>query len=205
MAKNDNLERSARNYNAHFTRANLFVGLANNTEQGLSNTLFLIATIFLGLTSPLVSDVQSLSEGHKVILFISWVFTIVSILAGLIQIAINLKFFEWHFKLSNKQESIWSEMPSTNQEFDEAVKKSDAEMAESPIQTTFIPLTVQAVTMVIAIILAMTVGGLALFKADSSCVTQTHNMRHMIGEDSNKAHYTPRAQSKGYYEIRRCR
>ena len=204
MAKNDNLERSAKNYNAHFTRANLFVGLANNTEQGLSNTLFLIATIFLGLTSPLVSDVQSLSEGHKVILFISWVFTIVSILAGLIQIAFNLKFFEWHFKLSNKQESIWAEMPSTDQEFDETVKKSDAEMAESPIQTTFIPLTIQAVTMVIAIILAMTVGGLALFKADSSCMTQTYDERHIIKKEIRNGYHPQNGQSRGYNEIRRC-
>ncbi len=164
MAKNKNLNDIAiRNHNTHFTRANLYVELANQTEQGLSNTLFLIATIFLGITSPLVSDVQGLAEGQKTILFMSWMLTAISILSGLVQIAINLDFFAKAFKLSNEQETIWANMPEDDKEFDLAVEKSDKKVDESKLQSTLIPLGIQATTMTFAIVLAIIVGGLTLF------------------------------------------
>lgn len=204
--KNDYTKHSATNYNAHFTRANLFVEMANKTEQGLSNSLFLIATIFLGLTSPLVSDIQQLPEGLKVILFFSWVLTIISILAGLEQIRRNLKFFEERFKLSNEHEATWAEMPSDETTFRNAVTTTDKKEVESAVQTTFIPLATQAITMVVAITLAVIVGGLALFRTNSSCdTTQTVREHHMIEVDSHKGYNTPKIQPREYYEIRRRR
>lgn len=202
--KNDYTKHSSTNYNAHFTRANLFVEMANKTEQGLSNSLFLIATIFLGLTSPLVSDIQQLPEGLKVVLFFSWVLTVISILAGLEQIRKNLKFFEERFKLSNEHEAVWAEMPSDEATFKKAIEATDKKEAKSEVQTTFAPLAVQAITMVAAIILAVIVGGLALFKTDSNRMTQTYDGRHIIKNEARKDYCPQKGQSRGYYEIRRC-
>lgn len=163
MAKNHNRERAQRNHQSHFTRANLYVELANKTEQGLSNTLFLVATVFLGLTSPLVSDMQGLAEGLKVVLFISWVLTVTSIIAGLIQTVVNLNFFAKAFKLSNEQEGIWANMPEDEEEYDKIAAISDKKVDETELQSTLMPLGVQATCMVLAILLAMIVGGFALF------------------------------------------
>ncbi len=175
VAKNSNSERADRNHQSHFARANLYVGLANQTEQGLSNTLFLVATIFLGITSPLVSNIQSLAEGLKAVMFISWVFTITSIVAGLVQILVNLNFFAKAFKLSNEQEGIWANMPDDKKEYDRMVELSDKKVEETELQSSLIPLGVQTCCMVVAILLAMVVGGFALFTDDSNPKTRSLN------------------------------
>jgi hypothetical protein len=195
--KTNNLERSIRNYNAHFTRANLFVELANKTEQGLSNTLFLIATIFLGLTSPLVSDVQSLSEGLKVILFMSWILTVFSIMAGLWQIILNLQFLSSHFRASNEREAIWAEMPVEDGDFRKAVTLSDGIDRIQNQQTPFSALKGQAAFMIAAICLAIVVGGFALFQNNND---NQPNNKHEYSRDR-----VSKCFPKNKYYIEECR
>ena len=163
MAKSDNKERSIRNYNAHFTRTNLFVELANNTQQNLMNTLFLVATIFLGLTSPLVSDVQSLPGSLRLILFLSWILTILSIFSGLIQVIFDMLFLKDSFISSSKREGIWKDIPEEDGEFDTAIEQSNKIAKLHKVQSTFIPLILQAVFISIAMVLAIIVGGGVLF------------------------------------------
>ncbi len=106
---------------------------------------------------------QGLAEGLKVVLFISWVLTVTSIIAGLIQTVVNLNFFAKAFKLSNEQEGIWANMPEDEEEYDKIAAISDKKVDETELQSTLMPLGVQATCMVLAILLAMIVGGFALF------------------------------------------
>lgn len=167
MSKGDYLERSIRNKAGHFTRANIFVEFANNSEQNLSNTLFLIATIFLGLSSPLVSDIEIISGFAKGILFFSWVLTIFSIFFGLWQLLINIRFFEKSYKLFNKLEDLWSALPSKFVEYNKTLEKSEKLYKDYEFQTTFRPLILQAGCMIVAIILAVIVGVLSLLKSSA--------------------------------------
>jgi len=162
MTNSTYFEKSIRNKSAYFDRANLFVELANSTEQHLTNNLILVATVFLGLSSPLVSNLSNLPSVGRTLLFISWAFTIISILFGFGQIYINIKFFEKSFKFQNRLEGIWSKLPSTQPEYNSVLRVSKELAKDNDTQSTFMPLILQALSMVLAIALAVTVGIIVL-------------------------------------------
>jgi len=155
---NEWISRGDGNKRYYFERANLWVTQANETERNISNTLILIGTIFLGISSPLVSDLKSLNESYKIALFVSWVFSIFSIICGLAQFYTNLKFFEKIAKGDNDNEGLWSEVTYTQTDYDRIRAKSDEINRNIVLTTPYKALKLQAVGLMIAIILAVLVG-----------------------------------------------
>lgn len=155
---NNFLEKSIRNKFAHFTRANIFVEATNSTEQHLINNLILVATIFLGLTSPFISDLSVLSQTSRSLLFVSWMLTILSIIFGLYQVYTNIKFLRDAYRLDNKLESIWSSLPQTQSNYNTAMNVSREIQKDNKNQSSFIGLITQAMCLIIAMLITTIIG-----------------------------------------------
>lgn len=163
----DWVSRGVRNKEHFFARAGMWVTEANETERHLSNTLIAVGTVFIGITSPLVSDLQQLSEGQKVVIFFSWVLAVASIVFGLIQVFGNMRFFADNGKIDNDQEGLWSEITFTKEQYQEINKKSKNLSKKMKVQSSFTFLYLQIGSLLVAILLAMLIGSLVFFTGSS--------------------------------------
>lgn len=193
----DWVSRGVRNKEHFFTRAGMWITEANETERHLSNILILVGTVFIGITSPLVSDLQSLSEGQKVVLLFSWVLAIFSILFGIAQLFINMKFFADNGKVDNEQESVWSEITYTKEQYQEVNKKSKSLSKKIGIQSSFTFLYLQIGSLFGAILLAILIGSLVFFTGSknhtSSNSEKTNCMKVAAGQTNCRFRHSPRS------------
>lgn len=169
---NDHLKPEAEFYEVlrrivkeqHFIRANYWAQEANSTETGLRNLLFTLAVFLFTFTSPIFLDPKKLSIEPKFIFFISWLFLIASIIAGLFHTKIVIDFFSKSAKNSNFREKIFSEqIPWEKSDYDEAVKRS-LELNRELTDPSVISLVFQLALLFIGFIYILSGASLILFK-----------------------------------------
>lgn len=90
----------------HFTRTNLVTEEINKIESGLRNLLFTLAIFLFTFTSPIFIESKGLPEIVKLLLFLSWIFLFSSMIFGLIQIVIDIKFLSKSGEIENKAEKL---------------------------------------------------------------------------------------------------
>lgn len=170
---------SLHNRVSNAERTDIFVTTANQTQASLINALMLIAIVFLGATSPFISDLQSLSLGQKIFIFIGWTLTILSAISGFMQIIIDLKFFEKASQLFSNIEQIWSELPDNEKEYSTALDKTREEGEKVVVKSSMVFVYLQGSLLLIALIIFVVIGGVSLFsnKNQGKCVTTTSQPR----------------------------
>lgn len=170
---------SLHNRIANAERTDIFITTTNKTQASLINSLLLISIAFLGATSPFISDLQSLSIGQKIFIFIGWTLTILSAISGFIQIIVDMKFFEKTSRVFSNIEEIWSELPGDAKEYNVALDKTREEGEKIAVNSPMIFLYLQGVLILIALIIFVVIGGVSLFsnKNQKECGTNNSQAR----------------------------
>lgn len=92
----------------HFTRANLWNEEVNKTEVGLRSLLFSLAVFLFTFTSPIFLEIKDLSQDKKLLFFLAWVLLISSLIAGLIQIVLDIRYLFKGAERESRGERMWS-------------------------------------------------------------------------------------------------
>lgn len=154
---------SLHNRIANSERTDIFVSTTNTTQASLINALLLIAIVFLGATSPFISDLQTLSIGQKIFIFIGWTLTIFSAICGFVQIIIDMKFFEKTSEVFSNIEQVWSELPGDEKEYSTALDKTREEGEKIAVKSSMLFVYLQGVLLLTALIIFVVIGGVSLF------------------------------------------
>jgi len=173
MAKKDN-NKKARIRNKEFAarRADMWVKEANNKLNELSRLFLTLVTLVFTLSLPIISNPANLDITGKVLLMFSWFSSLLSLAFGIYNIWIDAKFFEKLKNVENKSERIWSE---TNGDYGEMFGKDRENRANLPMSTSFIPLILQLIFLVISMLLLTTIGIRLLFVTNPSRQPCSHS------------------------------
>ncbi|MBU4209973.1 hypothetical protein KKC08_02800 [Patescibacteria group bacterium] len=147
----------------HFTRTNLVTEEINKIESGLRNLLFTLAIFLFTFTSPIFIESKGLPEIVKLLLFLSWIFLFSSMIFGLIQIVIDIKFLSKSGEIENKAEKLWSTAFIGFDEYEKRAKEGEELFEDFDTHSPYIPLIQQVVFLLIAFLLIMSGASLLLF------------------------------------------
>lgn len=156
----ENLRRL--NKQAYANRADQYQAEANKSEAGLRNLFFTMAMGVITLSSPIffggIQTTQYLDSIVKTLITISLISLFTSILFGLIDFVVTIKFFERWANNKNEGERIWSmyALPSFGkfQEMGDIANKTLLQSEHTPTWA----LTLQATFVLIGFILLLTTG-----------------------------------------------
>ncbi|OGH16755.1 MAG: hypothetical protein A3C30_00230 [Candidatus Levybacteria bacterium RIFCSPHIGHO2_02_FULL_40_18] len=147
----------------HFIRANLYNEEVNKTEAAFRNLLFTFAIFLFTFTSPLFIEIKTLSEAERILLFLSWIFLLVSLLSGIVQIAIDIKYFFNGAERESKGEKLWSKAFISFDEYNETVKEDSKLYADFSPHSGLYALILQLAFLMLAFVLILSVASLLLF------------------------------------------
>lgn len=156
------------NRERHFTRANLYNDSANHTQEGLRNLLVTIAVLLFTFTSPILTNKfgdSSISLVVKTLLVISWATSFFSVVLGLIQVAVDVKFQLGSARRESEAERIWSKSLMTYGEYTKATDEASKlyGLGFSDISNSA-PLVLQVGFLLFSFTLSIIAAGLVLFK-----------------------------------------
>lgn len=157
MAQEDKIARnkdSAQRAALHWNK------LANERLFDLHKQLLGLATLLLPLTASIVIvDSVKLLEVEKTLLLLGWAFLGISIIAGLIQLIIEAKYFNYLSNDSSCREEIWSSERSI-----EDMQKETKALGRTNPSSTLIPLSIQTFSIFIGLSLIMIVATFLLLR-----------------------------------------
>lgn len=107
----------------HFTRANLWNEEVNKTEAGLRSLLFSLAVFLFTFTSPTFVEVKDLSQSEKLLFFLARVLLIFSLIAGLIQIVLDIRYVFKGAERESKGKRMWSKAFIDYDEYNQIVRE----------------------------------------------------------------------------------
>lgn len=154
-----------RNKDTHLNSARYWVGLANQQSFEINKQFLTFAALLLTLSTSAIALVNAnsssnqLTDVDKVLLLASWVFLILSLISGIIQIVVDVKFFIYLCVDESKRERIWSQMGKSN----ETLNEEEQALGSTDKSSTFIPLILQGVFLTLAIVFLMTLGVTLLY------------------------------------------
>lgn len=155
----DETDIKQRSKDSYQRGAFFWIDLANRRLEDFNRQLLSLAVILLPLTSSiLLSDIK-LKDFEKTFLVLSWISLGVSIIAGFIQIGIDVVYFKDLSRDSSKRERIWSDFfrPITD------LERETKALGEVKGSSTHDPLKLQALTLFIGLAFIMLIAGFILF------------------------------------------
>ncbi len=157
---NVNEEIRRRNKDAAQHAALFWIQLANERQSEIIRQLLGLSAVLLPLSASIVISNEILSPIDKYLLASSWVFFLVSMVAGFIQIQEDSKYFLMLSRDSSKREELWSDSNHSVPN----IERDVLALGKVPAQSTTLPQNIQAVTFFVGLILVMLTGSFILFK-----------------------------------------
>jgi len=155
VGKNNNEPARIRNKELSSRRADMWVKEANGKLNELSRLLLTLVALIFTLSLPIISNPTNLDDISKVFLVLSWFSSLISLAFGIYNIWLDAKYFERLKNVENKSEGIWSE---TDGDYNEMFDKDQENRTGIPMSTSFIPLTLQLVFLIISLLLLTAIG-----------------------------------------------
>lgn len=154
----DDLDYKLRTKEGYSKRALFWIEKANQQLSEISKQLLVLAIFLLPLTASVVVTSVKLSESQKTFLKIGWAYLLLSIVSGLWQYFIDAKYFKDLSRDSSRREQIWSDLRRSRNQMEQETK----DLGKVPEQSTFFPLTLQALSLAAGIILIIFVASTLL-------------------------------------------
>lgn len=151
-SKNEELRQ--RNKDAAQRAALFWIELANKRQSEIVHELLAVSAVLIPLSASIVIAKISLSVFQQHLLVIIWILLLLSVAAGFIQIAIDSNFFIALSRDASSREKLWSDTQRSVNDIENDVKK----LGETPGSSTMIPVYIQAVTFLLALITITIVG-----------------------------------------------
>lgn len=151
-------------FNHYRLRVEKFIESANSTESNFRNLLFTLSTFLFTFSTLIFTKPNFITIDIKILLFISWIFIILSMLFGGIHQILDLKFFIESANISSQQSSFFRYTPMSFPDFEKSTKDSELLEMNHPKQTNQIPLILQSTFISISFLMILTVTSLILFR-----------------------------------------
>lgn len=148
---------------AHFTRANLWNQEVNETERALGNTLFTLATVLFVFTSPIFQRPDQFTVMEKTLLAVGWILLFFSIIFGLLQVVIDVRYLNSGAEVESAGEKLWSRTVAIIEDYDKLIEEDVKLYKNYKPHSEFCPFIIQAVSLLLAF-------GLILFTVVSALV-----------------------------------
>jgi len=133
-----------KNQELHQKQASHYEDIANNVFVQLTRLFISLNVFLLTFTSPIFIQIKEMSEFERILLFIGWIFLLISIIAGIIQLVIEKKFYEGLAKYYYTIAGLYSSADNTEKAFEEVEKKKAEEILRSfQYQSPTIPFAIQ--------------------------------------------------------------
>ena len=162
----ENLRRL--NKQAYASRADQYQAEANKSEAGLRNLFFTMAMGVITLSSPVffggTLNNQELTDVVKTIVTISLLMLFTSIICGLVDFVITIRFFEKWANNKSEGERIWSKYALPNIEnFEKMGEEAQNTLLKSE-HTPIWALSLQATFVILGFIFLLTAGLITLWQ-----------------------------------------
>ena len=141
---------------------NLYIEESIKTESNFRNLQFTFATILFTFTSPIFNNPKLLSGNEKILFLISWLFIFVSIIAGVIQIIFEIRFYTNSSKVYDKQARLFTTYSMSESDYRNVVKEKK-NLSETFPKYNRIPLILQTTFISLSFIFILVVASLTLF------------------------------------------
>jgi len=146
------------NQDLHQKQATHYEDIANNTFIQLTRLLIFLNTFLLTFTSPIFIQIKEISATGRCLLFIGWIFLLISIIAGIIQLIVEQKFYLKIAKYYYIIAGLYSSADNTEEALEEAEKKKSEETQRSfPSQSSNIPFAIQIFCFIVGLFFALAV------------------------------------------------
>jgi len=120
-----------KNQELHQKQASHYEDIANNVFIQLTRLFISLNVFLLTFTSPIFIQIKEMSEFERILLFIGWIFLLISIVAGIIQLVVEKKFYEGLAKYYYTIAGLYSLADNTEKAFEEVEKKKAEETLRS--------------------------------------------------------------------------
>lgn len=155
----EQLEFRERNKDSYQKDALFWIDLSSQRLINLNSQLLGFTAILLPLTASIVLSDIKLEEREKWLLVLIWVLLIISIVAGLIQICIDMIYFRGLSRDSSNREKIWSDFSRPIVDLEKQTKK----LGQVKESSTHAPLIIQAIALVVGLVVLIFLAGFILF------------------------------------------
>lgn len=116
-----------KNQEIHQNQASHYEDLANNIFLQLTK-LFISLNIFIfTFTSPVFLQIKDSSNVEKTLLFIGWIFLLISIFAGITQLLCEKRFYDENAKYYKTIAALYSFAKDTKESLDKVEEQKTAE------------------------------------------------------------------------------
>lgn len=133
-----------KNQELHQKQAAHYEDFANNIFIQLTRLFISLSVFLLTFTSPIFIQITELSELEKTLLFIGWIFLLISIVVGIIQLVIEKRFYEGLAKYYYTIAGLYSSVDNTEKALGEVERKKTEETLRSfRYQSSTIPFAIQ--------------------------------------------------------------
>jgi len=147
-----------QNQELHQKQATHYEDFANNIFIQLTRLFISLNVFLLTFTSPIFIRIKEIAEIEKILLFIGWVFLVISIIAGIIQLVIEKKFYEGLTKYYYTIAELYSSADNTEEALEEVGKKKTEETLKNfRYQSSTIPFTIQVFCFMVGLIFILIV------------------------------------------------
>ncbi len=165
----DEIVEKVREANEKISRSALMemIGAVNDLVKHLSSTLISIATFLFIFSSPFINffvKEQPPIELFKILLLISWVFIFASVIFGLIQILIDLIYFDEEIVSLSKRTELFSIIPIRDSDLKKNIEEVERNRNNFKRHSSHVMLLLQSIFVSTGFILILITAALMLFK-----------------------------------------
>jgi len=147
-----------QNQELHQKQASHYEDIANNIFIQLTRLFISLNVFLLTFTSPIFIQIKEMSELERILLFIGWIFLLISIVAGIIQLVVEKKFYEGLAKYYYTIAGLYSSADNTEKAFEEVEKKKAEETLRSfQYQSPTAPFAIQVFCFMVGLIFILVV------------------------------------------------
>jgi len=147
-----------KNQELHQKQASHYEDIANNVFIQLTRLFISLNVFLLTFTSPIFIQIKEMSEFERILLFIGWIFLLISIVAGIIQLVVEKKFYEGLAKYYYTIAGLYSSADNTEKAFEEVEKKKAVETTKNfRYESSNIPISIQIFSFIVGLVFILIV------------------------------------------------
>ncbi len=147
-----------KNHELHQKQSIHYENIANDIFIQLTRLFIFLNTFLLTFTSPIFIQIKEISELGRTLLFIGWIFLIISIIAGIIQLIVEKIFYEKIAKYYYILAGFYALADNTEKALEEVEKKKAIETIKNfQSQSPNTPFAIQVFCFIVGLIFILIV------------------------------------------------
>jgi len=155
-SKHQNIRFS--NQELHRKQATHYEDIANDIFIQLTRLFISLNVFLLTFTSPIFIQIKEISDINRTLLFIGWIFLLISIIAGIVQLITENNFYQKIAKYYYTVAELYSSADDTEEGLEEAAKKKAIETLKNfQSQSSMIPFSIQTFCFIVWLIFILIV------------------------------------------------